>query len=177
MPKAKSQPLTKILPCTPQSNAQDESEVSYVKIIVFDDQNRILVVKNKNRFVLPGGRVEWDDDDAESAARREVFEAANIALGLVQPVTVIQTQDHEKQITKTSIFAARMSGEPQVSQHHKNTHRFVRKESFLEALHQNELVHTLIDAGLRVLTSEEIREDRDQTTLRGQEKYNAQSLL
>lgn len=51
----------------------EAEEPKFVKIVVFDDQNRVLTVKSGNRFVLPGGRIEWDDDDAEAAARREVF--------------------------------------------------------------------------------------------------------
>ena len=65
MPKTKLHLVAKPLSEMPLIKRQDENEPKYVKIVVFDDHNRALVVKNKNRFVLPGGRVEWDDDDAE----------------------------------------------------------------------------------------------------------------
>ena len=160
MPKAKSRPLPEILPCTPQSNAQNESEASYVKIIVFDDQTRILVVKNKNRFVLPGGRVEWDDNDAEAAARREVFEAAKVALGILKPTTAIKTKLHQNQSTKTIVFVGRLCGEDQQV---SNKHRFMNKSAFFEASASHDaFVHSLVEAAHRVLVSEEIRNEHNQ---------------
>lgn len=178
MPKTKLHLVSEPLSEMPLIKGQDENDPKYVKIVVFDDHNRALVVKKKNRFVLPGGRVEWDDDDAEAAVRREVFETANIALGLVIPVTLVRTKDRNKQITKTMVFVGRMSGEEQAASNQEQKHRFFSKEAFLEATgHRNDLVRTLVDAAFKVLVSEEIKEDHDQTTLSGREKYNSQSLL
>ncbi len=178
MPKVKLQLAAKPLAEMLQIQAQNESEPKHVKIVVFDDQNRVLTVKSKTRFVLPGGRVEWDDDDDEAAARREVFETANITLGLVTLVTLVRIKDHNKQITKTMVFVGRMSGKEQAAPNQKQKHQFVSKEAFLVATgSRNDLVRTLVDAAFKALVSEEIREDHDQTILSGREKYNSQSLL
>lgn len=154
------------------------NESEHVKIVVFDDQNRILVIKNKNRFVLPGGHVEWDDDDTETAARREVFEAANIALGPTRPVTIIKTKDHDGQIAQTIVFVGRMAGEEVGWPEQKPAHRFMSKETFFRTSGgQSDLVRSLVDAAHRVLVSEEIKEEHDETVLIGKEKYNSRSLL
>ncbi len=113
MPKSEHSAITKTSPKLRLINppkALEDAEARHVKIVVFDDQNRVLAIKSKNRFVLPGGRVEWDDDDAEAAARREVFETANIALGLVKPVTVVKTKDRQNQSAQTLVFVGRMAG-------------------------------------------------------------------
>ncbi|MDD3183381.1 MAG: NUDIX domain-containing protein [Alphaproteobacteria bacterium] len=170
MPKASSE-LLRIDP-------QDESEPKYVKVLVFDDQNHVLTVKNGNRFVLPGGRVEWDDDDAEAAARREVFEAANIALGPMRTVTVIKTKDHDGQIAQTIVFVGRMAGEDIVWPEQKPVRRFMSKETFFRTSGgQSDLVRSLVNAAHRALISEEIRGEHDETAKVGREKYNSRSLL
>ncbi len=153
----------------------DAEEIKYVKIVVFDDQNRVLAIKNTSRFVLPSGCIEWDDDDAEAAARREVFETTNISLGLVKPVTVINTKDHQNQIASTLVFVGRMPGKEQTPSDH---HRFMNKKAFLETSGGHyELVRSLIEAAYRVLTTEEIKGEYAQTAQFGREKYNFCSLL
>lgn len=137
-------------------------DARYVKAVVFDEQNRVLTVKRKNRFVLPGGLVEWDDDDAEAAARREVFEAANIAIGILKPVTVIKTKNRQNQTARTIVFVGRLRGEAQASD---MTHRFMDKETFFETPGgQGSLVRSLVEAAQRVLVSEEIRNEHNQET-------------
>lgn len=170
MPKASSK--------LPQIGPQDENEPKYVKIVVFDDQNRVLTVKSKNRFVLPGGRVEWDDDDAEAAARREVFESANVALGLVHSVTVIKTKDRDGQIAQTIVFVGRTAGEGAAWPEQRQTRRFMNKETFFRTSGgQSDPVRSLVNAAHRVLVSEEIKEEHDEAALTGKEKYNNWSLL
>ncbi len=170
MPKVSSE-LLRIDP-------QDESDPKYVKVLVFDDQNRVLTVKSGNRFVLPGGRVEWDDDDAEAAARREAFEAANIALGPMRPVTIIKTKDHDGQIAQTIVFVARMTGEGATCPGQQQAHRFMSKETFFRTSGgQSDLVRSLVDTAHRILISEEIKDEHEETTLCGREKYNSRSLL
>ncbi|MDD3183050.1 MAG: NUDIX hydrolase [Alphaproteobacteria bacterium] len=160
------------------SSSNGDNEARYVKVIVFDEQCRVLALNSNNKFVLPGGKIEWDDDDAETAARREVFEAANMAIGLVIPVTIIDAKNRNKQIIRTVVFAARMSGEAQNNPNHKHTYRFLRKEDLFETTgFRNELMRTLVGTALKALVSEEIKEDYEQTTLRGSEKYNVRSLL
>jgi len=158
--------------------ALTESEPKYVKIIVFDDQNRVLTIKNANGFVLPGGRVEWDDDDAEAAARREVFETANIALGLVHPVTIIKTKPAQNQSAQTIVFAARMTGEGVDWPEQRQAHHFMSKETFSRTSSgRSTLVRSLVEAAYRVLTSEEIKGEYAETAQSGREKYNLCSLL
>lgn len=170
MPKASSE--------LPRIGPQDESDPKYVKVLVFDDQNRVLTVKSGNHFVLPGGRVEWDDDDTEAAARREVFEAANIALGPATPVTVIKTKTAQNQSTQTIVFVARMTGEGAAWPEQKQARRFMSKETFFRTSGgQGDLVRSLVDAAHRVLISEEIRDEHDETAKVGREKYNSRSLL
>ncbi|MDX9689033.1 MAG: NUDIX hydrolase [Alphaproteobacteria bacterium] len=155
-----------------------ETEPKHVKIVVFDGQNRVLAVKSGNRFVLPGGRIEWDDDDTEAAARREVFEAANIALGPMRPVTVIKTKDHDGQTAQTIVFVGRMADEGAACPGQRQAHRFMSKETFFRTSgRQGDLIRSLIDAAHRVLISEEIKDEHDETTLCGREKYNSRSLL
>jgi len=158
-----------------QIEAQAESEPRYVKVVVFDALNRVLTVKSKNRFVLPGGCVEWDDDDAEAAARREVFEAANMALGLVKPVAVIKTKNRQNQSTRTIVFVGRLRGEGQAS---GGDHRFMDKETFFNTPNgQGDLVRSLVEAAHRVLVSEEIKDEQAETAQFGREKYNLRSLF
>ncbi|MDD3181199.1 MAG: NUDIX domain-containing protein [Alphaproteobacteria bacterium] len=158
-----------------ESNTLNAGEAKHVKIVVFDNQNRVLTVKSKNRFILPGGRVEWDDDDAEAAARREVFETANIALGLVKPVTVIKTKDRQNQSAQTIVFVGRLRGEDTKL---SEKSRFMSKEAFLEtADRQSDLVRSLVVSAHRVLVSEEIRDEHDETAMTGREKYNLHSLI
>ncbi len=157
--------------------ATTESEPKYVKVVVFDDQNRVLAVRSRNRFVLPGGRVEWDDDDAEAAARREVFESANIALGLVKPVRVIETKNCQTQSARTIVFVGRMVGEGGISEQRFNS-RFMSKKTFFETIGgQSPLVRSLVESAHRALLSEEIGYERDETTMTGREKYNLHSLI
>jgi len=175
MPKAKLQPEAKLLSGATRSALQEESEPKYVKIVVFDDRNHVLTIKSKNRFIMPGGRVEWDDDDAEAAARREVFETANIALGLVIPVTVIKTNARQSKSARTIVFVGRMRGEEPSS---GDQYRFMSKETFLDTVGgQCDLFCALINAAYRVLISEEIRNEHAETAQTGREKYNSQSLL
>jgi 8-oxo-dGTP pyrophosphatase MutT (NUDIX family) len=155
-----------------------ESELKHVKIIVFDDQNRVLAVKSGKRFVLPGGNIEWDDDDAEAAARREVFEAANIALGLVHPVTVIKTKTAENQSAQTLVLVGRVSSEGDTWLGQRQVRRFMSKETFFRtAGGQGDLVRPLVEAAYRVLISEEIRDEYAETAQSGREQYNLCSLL
>ncbi|GEM_PF-2304327 len=161
-----------------QVEVLSENEPKYVKIVVFDDQNRLLTVKNKNRFNLPGGRVEWDDDDAEAAARREVFESANIALGPVRPVTIIKTKEHDGQTAQTIVFVGRLVGEGSAWTEQRQPSRFMVKETFFRTSSgQSDLVRSLVDTAHRILISEEIKDEHDETTLCGREKYNSRSLL
>jgi ADP-ribose pyrophosphatase YjhB (NUDIX family) len=156
-----------------QVEAQAESEPRYVKVVVFDALNRVLTVKSKNRFVLPGGCVEWDD--AEAAARREVFEAANIALGLVKPVAVIKTKNRQNPTTRTIVLVGRLRGEDQAS---GDDHRFMDKETFFRTANgQSDLVRSLVEAAHRVLVSEEIKNEQAETVQFGREKYNLHSLF
>lgn len=142
--------------------ALEESDARYVKIVVFDEQNRVLTVKSKSRFVLPGGRVEWDDDDAEAAARREVFEVANISLGVVKPVTVVRTRSRKSTSAQTIVFVARINGTGQAS---NEGHRFVSKGTFFETPGgQSDLVRSLVESAHRLLVSEEIRDEHQETT-------------
>jgi len=158
-----------------QVEAQAESDPRYVKIVVFDALNRVLLIKSKNRFVLPGGCVEWDDDDAEAASRREVFEAANVALGLVKPVTVIKTKSRKNQNAQTIVFVGRLCGEGQAS---GDDRRFMNKETFLNTPSgQGDLVRSLVEAAHRVLVSEEIKDEQAETAQFGREKYNLRSLF
>jgi len=158
--------------------AATESEPKYVKIIVFDDQNRVLAVKSGNRFVLPGGRIEWDDDDAEAAVRREVFESANIALGLVHPVTIFKTKTAQNENAQTIVFVARMEGEGADWPEQRQSRRFMSKETFFRTSGgQNDLVYSLVEAAYRVLISEEIRDEYAESAKSGREKYNLCSLL
>ncbi len=158
-----------------QVEVLSESEPKYVKIVVFDDQNRLLTVKNKNRFNLPGGRVEWDDDDAEAAALREVFESANIALSIVKPVTVVTTKDHQNQTARTIVFVGRMHGECQAS---GDDHHFMDMETFFNTPSgQGDLVRSLIEAAHRVLVSQEIKDEHRDAARIGRETYNLRSLI
>lgn len=156
-------------------NTLNGFEAKCVKVVVFDEQNRVLLIKSRNRFVLPGGRVEWDDDDAEAAARREAFEAANIALSTVTPVTVIKTRNRQNQRTQTIVFVGRLRGEYQQP---SNKHRFMSKETFLETLGgQGNLVCSLVESAHRVLVSEEIKAEQAEMAQFGREKYNLRSLF
>lgn len=156
----------------------EEAEARYVKIIVFDDQNRLLTVRNRNRFVLPGGRIEWDDDDAESAARREVFESANIALGPVHSVTVVKTKTAPTEGAQTIVFVGRMASEGAAWPGQGQARRFMSKETLFRASSgQSALVRSLIDAAYRILISGEIRNEHDETTAHGRERYNLLSML
>ncbi|MGE0108455.1 MAG: NUDIX hydrolase [Bdellovibrionales bacterium] len=153
---------------------QDKCEPKYVKVIVFDDQNRVLLVKNGNRLVLPGGPVEWDDDDTEAAARREVFEAANIALGTVTQITVITTKDPMSQTQYTAVYTGRTHGK---ERRPKTKHRFLSKDALFKTVAgQGELVRALIESAHRVLVTEEIEEEHNQETQTGTEKYNIKSI-
>lgn len=157
-----------------QAEAWPDVEPRYVKIVVFDALNRVLTVKSNSRFVLPGGCVEWDDDDAEAAARREVFEAANMTLGLMKPVTIIKTKSRQNQNAQTIVFAGRLCGEGQAS---SDDYRFMGKETFFNTPSgQNGPVRSLIEAAYRVLVSEEIKDEHDETAMTNREKYNIRSL-
>ncbi|MDD3181341.1 MAG: NUDIX domain-containing protein [Alphaproteobacteria bacterium] len=172
MPEARLQIVTKT-----QIKALTESEPKHVKVVVFDDQNRVLTIKSGNYFVLPGGRVEWDDDDAEAAARREVFESANIALGLVRPVTVIKTKNRDPN-AQTIIFASRIAGEGTAWPEQRQAHRFMSKETFFRTSGlQSDVVRSLVEAAHRILITEEIKDEYAETAQTGREKYNLCSLL
>ncbi len=156
----------------------DTEEIKYVKIVVFDDQNHVLALKSKSRFVLPGGRIEWDDDDMEAAARREVFETANISLGLVKPVTIIKTKNRQNQSAQTIVFVGRMAGEGRAWPRQKQSHRLMSKETFFETVGvQSDLVRSLIEEAHHVLVSEEIENEHAETAQLGREKYNLHSLF
>jgi len=158
-----------------EPNALNAVEAKHVKIVVFDNRNRVLTVKSKNRFVLPGGRVEWDDDDAEAAARREVFETANVALAFVKPVTVVKTKNCQNQSVQTIVFVARMRSEEETS---GDKCRFISKETFFESISgQSALIRSLVEAASRVLVSEEIKDEHDETVMTGREKYNLLTVI
>ncbi len=152
----------------------NEEEIKHVKVVVFDGQGRVLGFKRRNRVVLPGGRVEWDDDDAEAAARREVFERANIALGLVKPVTVIRTKDRKNQSTQTIVFVGRVRGEEQTT---NDKYRFMSRETFYELSgSRSNLVRSLVVSAYRTLVTEEIKDEHDEATQYGKEKCNCCAL-
>lgn len=177
MPEAKLRPSIEPLSGLSKIAPQDENEPKHVKIIVFDDQNRVLTVKSGNRFILPGGRIEWDDDDAEAAARREVFESANIALGIVKPVTIIKTKDRDGQIAQTIVFVGRLVGEGRISEQRPNN-RFMNKETFFETIGgQSPLVRSLVETAHRSLVSEEIKDEHRDAARISREKYCISSLI
>lgn len=92
-----------------------KAEARRIKVVVLDDQNRVLRIKGNNRLVPSGGRIEWDDDDDEAAARRDVFKAANVALILLRPINILTTKDRQNEIVQTIVYAGRMLGEKQTS--------------------------------------------------------------
>jgi ADP-ribose pyrophosphatase YjhB (NUDIX family) len=69
--------------------AADVEGTKRFKVIVFDADNRILVVRTNKLIDLPGGRVEWEDDTLGAAVRREVLETTGVTLGLLAVAAVM----------------------------------------------------------------------------------------
>ena len=110
--------------CVPDSAA-------FVKAIVFDDLYRILAISNGRKVDLPSGKIEWDDDDAEAAARREVFETTSITLGDLAISTVIETMNSNDELEHTLVFSGRVKNEEHLFPTQICRHSFLSKESFL----------------------------------------------
>jgi ADP-ribose pyrophosphatase YjhB (NUDIX family) len=85
--------------------AGDAENVRRFKVVVFGTDDRVLAVRSRKTIDLPGGRVEWEDDTLADAARREVWETAEITLGpLVLAAAMVATPLGEPQSRAATIM-------------------------------------------------------------------------
>ena len=84
--------------------------IDFTKIIAFDEQGRILTLITENGIGLPCGRVEgWDNRDAFDAAHREAWETANVTLGTLITLNIIETKSSSEETRRTLVLAARIA--------------------------------------------------------------------
>lgn len=84
--------------------------IDFTKIIAFDNNGCILTLITENGVSLPCGRVEgWDNRDAFDAAHREAWETANVTLGTLITLNIIETQTSQGDLRKTLVLAARIA--------------------------------------------------------------------
>lgn len=75
----------------PGNSRYSEDRVTSVHVIAFDTSGRILVVKNKRGFDIPGGHREKVDKTLEDTARREALEEGAVTLSDLTPCAVIES--------------------------------------------------------------------------------------
>ncbi len=90
----------------------DESR-SARAIVIDDDKNIALInVRNRNYYMLPGGRADFDDESYEVIARREVKEEVGVDIADVKPCCMTNEYRYKRAIKKVSqCFIARVDGE------------------------------------------------------------------
>jgi len=84
------------------------------RCIVIDDENKIalLHVKNRNYYMLPGGRADSDDESHETIVRREVKEEAGVDIEILSACCMTHEYRYKRSIKKVSqCFIARVDGE------------------------------------------------------------------
>jgi len=94
----------------------DAERVRSVKIIAFDDEGKILGIKRGRTFDIPCGQLEWDDDNFQDTAKREVYEQANVNLGQITLAAVIAeriigTIEHEQAYEAVAKFRGKQKPE------------------------------------------------------------------
>lgn len=177
MPKAKQQTAADALFGKTQIGKLSKSEPKYVKVVVFDDQDRVLMIKNADRFALPGGRVEWGDDDAEAAARREVLETTKVCIGPMAPVTILTQEGGPFISAQTIVYVGRVAEKQASALHPEAPPCFVSMKSFLGKNGPPQSLYArIIRAAKRALMSEEIKEEHNEETQYGKEKYRLYSI-
>jgi ADP-ribose pyrophosphatase YjhB (NUDIX family) len=143
----------------------EQGEARFVKLVAFDAANRVLVIRRGNRLALPGGRIEWDDDDAGAAARREAREQANVTLGPLVPVATVWTRDGKGARVRALVFAGRVAGEAAWPPRHRRRHAFVETEALLGSLRrpgeEPRTVRKEDDAAIRFLVDLRLEDIRD----------------
>ncbi len=80
----------------------DHERVFGIKVIAFDEFDRLLAVKKGRSFDIINGCQEWDDDSFEDAARREAYEQAGATLEHLTVSAVIEHESDENQEVEDS---------------------------------------------------------------------------
>lgn len=116
----------------------DKCMVKNVKVVAFDNEDRILTVRDGNRIDIVNGSIEWDDDTPEDAARREAMEKANVTLGEVSLGAVIESKPKggsSGQAAVTLVMTARIKSiDPYKSWQGAPKRAFLTKEELFKKL-------------------------------------------
>ncbi len=122
----------------------DPDRVRRVKVIAFNDQDRILSFRQGRKYSILCGKVEWDDEDAEDAARREAIEAANVKLGDLRVSSILEGRNDKGEPVYTLVYSGRVASEDPLLPKQKRKHRFLKKISLLKHA-ETPVLHELID--------------------------------
>lgn len=102
--------------------------VDSIAVIAFDARENLLALKKKSRLALPTGRVEWDDDNTEAAARREVLETTGLTLGPLFISSVIENTKRNEHAGSSIIFTGYVNEESVTPE---SNSQFLNEETFL----------------------------------------------
>jgi len=122
----------------------DPDLVKWVKVIAFNEYEQLLAVRQGRKYGILCGKLEWDDEDTEDAARREVIEAANIILGPLAVSAVIEAKRETGEPDYTLVYSGRVVSEEPLLPKQKRVHRFIKKSSLLKNT-EKPLLRELID--------------------------------
>ena len=117
------------------SRAYDVTMVSEIIIVAFDEEDRILVLKDKKGFAVLRGIIEWDDDTIEDAVRREVLEQACATLGVVRIAAIIETTPENafaEDPVVTVVATARLETMEAFPANQEDKRFFLAKQDFLD---------------------------------------------
>ena len=94
---------------------QSDHPVPIVGVIVLNDRDEILLTRRAQEpffgsWVIPGGKVEVQDDCVEATAIREVKEETGLDIELTNLVGVYSSQDDPRFFVAEVIYAARIIG-------------------------------------------------------------------
>jgi 8-oxo-dGTP pyrophosphatase MutT (NUDIX family) len=115
----------------------DAEMVREIKIIAFDNMGRVLGVKRGRTFDIVSGQQEWDDDNFEDAARREIYEQAGAVLGPITLAAVIEEvlkgqNENRRRPTYTLVMTGVIQGMEDFPPERVRKRGLFKKEIFLK---------------------------------------------
>lgn len=132
---------------------QSDHPVPVVDIIVCNDNGDILLTRRdvepyQGAWILPGGRIDVQDDSAEVAAVREVKEETGLDVSLTHLVDVCTSTDDPRFFVAQVVYAARVVGGDLTKNAEAGEFRWLRgEEAVQEKLgfnHREVLEHFLV---------------------------------
>lgn len=131
--------------------SEENETLNYSDVIVLNDKNEVLMLHRNsddefepNKWGLPGGKIEGDEQPIESA-KRELFEETGIEIDIVE-LEAIENEDG----TTSNYFVGLSNIEPKISKEH-DSFEFMNAEKLKESsviMGQNERFINLLDKAI-----------------------------